>query len=78
MRDATWTQEEVQAPPSCYCHSGHIPPEIWESDPPNPPNKTRFFKVTYVEDSSLNGIYCDLCLTVAHWAAHQQKFGNRI
>jgi hypothetical protein len=73
MFDADLTQREVEAPCGHWCASGHAAPLLFKrSDGTEGP--TRFF---HIIGHGIDGVYCELCLIVAHWNAEQQRKSKR-
>lgn len=69
--EADMVQREVDPPSNRWCCSGHIAPENFRrSGPDKPEEPTKFFHVTA---KGVSGIYCELCLIVAHWMSKQKK-----
>jgi hypothetical protein len=65
--DVDLTQKEVNPPHDRWCCSGHEAVPFFKRNGPNSKDEpTRFFLVT---GSGINGIYCELCLIVAHHMA---------
>lgn len=60
--------KQVDSPINHRCDSGHIAPESFLVGDKRIP--TRFFSV---KNKNINGIYCELCLTVANYVAKQNK-----
>ena len=73
ISNADLTQDEVPAPALRYCKSGHVAPPVFVRDLGHPAEPTKFFKVNSQGNPSINGIYCEPCLIVAHHMARQQK-----
>ena len=71
FEDADLIQREVDAPSDHWCASGHVAPSLFRrTGPQGPKEPVKFFHVT---GHGINGIYCELCLIVAHWVAKQKK-----
>jgi hypothetical protein len=66
-------QKEVDPPHNHWCASGHeAPPFFKRQGPDNPEEPTKFFEVS---GHGIHGIYCELCLIVAHHMAKCKKQG---
>jgi hypothetical protein len=69
--EADLIQKETDNPHNNWCASGHQAPAMFRrAGPGSPEEPIRFFEVT---GHGINGIYCEPCLIIAHWAAKQQK-----
>lgn len=67
------TFEEVPAPPSRWCSSGHTTSETFRREGPgSEATPTRFFMMS---SKDLSGTFCEPCLIVANWMAQLQKKG---
>ena len=73
MMEADLIQEEVDPPLEHWCCSGHNAPLLFRrTGPDGPLEPTKFF---LVKGHGINGIYCELCLIVAHHMSKLQKQG---
>jgi predicted amino acid dehydrogenase len=73
MLDADLVQEQVDPPCDHWCASGHKAPLLFRRDGPNSLEEpTRFYSV---KGHGINGIYCELCLIVAHHMGMLKKQG---
>lgn len=71
--EADLTQREIDCPHNRWCCSGHIAPLLFKRSGPNSLEEpTKFFMVT---GNGIKGIYCELCLIVAHYMAKCKKQG---
>lgn len=64
--------KEVSAPPNGWCHSGHVAPSVFKRDPAKEPEPTKFFQAASLV-GSINGVYCEPCLIIAHAHARAVK-----
>lgn len=71
MLAADIVQNETKAPHNRVCRSGHVVPveALYLK------RMVRFFSVTSIKQPSLNGVYCEICLVLAHAKANQNKRG---
>lgn len=66
-------QKEIDPPCNKWCCSGHVAPPLFRrSGPESLEEPTRFFMVT---GNGINGIYCEICLIIAHHRARCIKEG---
>jgi hypothetical protein len=71
------TVKEVTPPVQRWCHSGHFAPESWEREGVGTGHQlTRFFAVSNNGGESVNGVYCEPCLVIAHAHARTVKQGK--
>lgn len=69
--EADINQEEVDRPFDGWCCSGHHAPlDFKRGGPEQPLVPVKFF---LVKSKNVTGIYCELCLIVAHWMSKQKK-----
>ena len=73
MLDADLVQEEVDPPLEHWCASGHNAPILFRRSGPDAPEEpTRFF---HVKGHSVDAVFCEPCLIVAHHMSNLQKKG---
>lgn len=65
MLKADLTIKKVETPLGRWCRSGHVAPAMFQRDPPNPEEVTRFFRV-FSDNPNVNGTYCEACLIIAN------------
>ena len=71
MFDADFIQREVDCPSNNWCSSGHIAPDLYRRNGPDSSQETiRFFQVS---GKNIEGIYCEICLVIAHWMAKKKR-----
>lgn len=72
--DVDLEQSEILGHESRQCASGHTAPESWATQGAGAPlQKTRFFQVTSRISPYVNGVYCDICLTIANFKARRER-----
>jgi len=72
MLGITITYKEVDPPDDWLCDCGHTAPELFKRDGAGAAAfPTKFFKVK--SKNGLNGTYCEPCLIVINYLAHQKK-----
>jgi len=69
--DADLSYKEVDQPSDLWCCSGHVAPSSLKrkgSDDPERP--TKFFSIS---GKGIKGIYCEICVMVAHKLSKSKK-----
>jgi len=64
--------KQVATPPDYRCSSGHKAPETFRREGPGSPETPICFFEIYKDDKCL-GVFCEPCLIIANYAAHQKK-----
>lgn len=74
MLKADLSVEQVPAPSSRWCSSGHVAVESWSKEGPGTQlEPTLFYRVVSINDAKVNGTYCEPCLVVAQAMARKSK-----